>query len=125
MTASEKSAVLMAPLKKDAGGWGACPDVFQSTDDPDYQTLALAVQNWQTEWLKAHRFGTPNFQVNRQYIREMVRFGILPEGTSPEQVDPYKADREYWRMFIYNPEKTEIQTGLQLTAHTLVPTVEL
>ncbi|MBN1124674.1 MAG: hypothetical protein JXA82_06685 [Sedimentisphaerales bacterium] len=124
-TRPEKSAVLMAPLKKDAGGWGACPDVFQSTDDPDYQTLALAVQNWQTEWLKAHRFGTPNFQVNRQYIREMVRFGILPEGTSPEQVDPYKADREYWRMFIYNPEKTEIQTGLQLTAHTLVPTVEL
>ncbi|MBE0536793.1 MAG: hypothetical protein IH624_14090 [Phycisphaerae bacterium] len=106
-TRPDKSAVLLAPLDKAAGGWGACPDVFKSTDDPDYQTMAKAAKNWQTEWLKARRFGAPNFQVNHQYVREMVRFGILPQGTTPDQVDPYKADRAYWDIFTYDPANPE------------------
>jgi hypothetical protein len=115
-TRPEKSAVLMAPLDKAAGGWGICPNVFKSTDDPDYRTLANAARKWQAEWLKARRFGAPNFQVNRQYVREMIRFGILPEGTTPDQVDPYKTDRDYWEMFTYDPEKLQTPTAAgQLT----------
>ncbi len=111
-TRPEKSAVLMAPLTKAAGGWGACGDIFKSKDDPDYKALAQAAKNWQGEWLKARRFGAPNFQVNRQYIREMVRFGILPEGTTPDKVDAYKTDRQYWQMFTHQPDSKK-----QLTSH--------
>ena len=111
-TRPEKSAVLMAPLVREAGGWGACGEVFKSKDDPDYKALAQAAKNWQSQWLKARRFGAPNFQVNRQYIREMVRFGILPEGTTPDKVDAYKTDRQYWKMFKHKPDSKK-----QLTSH--------
>jgi hypothetical protein len=116
-TRPDKSAVMMAPLDKAAGGWGMCPGVFKSTDDPDYQALAAAATNWQSEWLKARRFGAPNFEVNRQYIREMVRFGIVAEGTPADQVEPYKTDRAYWNLFTYDPGKPESPAGhRQLTA---------
>jgi hypothetical protein len=103
-TRPEKSAVLLAPLAKEAGGWEACPDVFESKDDPDYKIMLTAASNWQTEWQKSHAFGSPTFQVNHQYIREMVRFGILPENTLAENVDPYETDRRYWEMFDYKPK---------------------
>jgi hypothetical protein len=46
----------------------------------------------------------------------MIRFGILPEGTTPDQVDPYKTDRDYWEMFTYDPEKLQTPTAAgQLT----------
>jgi hypothetical protein len=95
----EKSAVLAAPLAKEAGGWGICPDVFKSKDDKDYQKLLTAANNWQKEWLKAKRFGTPQFQVNHQYIREMARFGVLDKDTPADKVDPYETDRRYWQKF--------------------------
>jgi hypothetical protein len=113
---NEKSAVLLAPLAKDAGGWESCPGVFGSKDDPGYKILLTALKNWQAEWQKSHAFGSPTFQVNRQYIREMVRFGILPEGTCAEDVNPYKIDRRYWEMFNYKPARAAFrlpgQTGL-------------
>lgn len=117
-TRPEKSAVLMAPLDKAAGGWGVCPNVFKSTDDPDFQAMAAAARRWQAEWLKARRYGAPNFQVNRQYVREMVRFGILPQGTTPDKVDPYKADRAYWDMFTYKPTGSDEHiANKQMTAN--------
>jgi hypothetical protein len=106
-TRPEKSAVLLAPLAKEAGGWGTCPDVFKSKDDPDYRIMLTAAENWQAEWQKSCAFGSPTFQVNRQYIREMVRFGILPENTHAENVDPYETDRRYWEVFHYKPETHE------------------
>jgi cytochrome c553 len=104
-TRPKKSAVLMAPLAKAAGGWGICPDVFKSKDEADYKTMAQTVKNWQGEWLKSRSFGSPSFQVNSQYIREMVRFGVLPENTSPEAVDPYATDRKYWQTFAHEPSR--------------------
>jgi hypothetical protein len=103
-TRPDKSAVLLAPLAKEAGGWGACPDVFKSQDDPDYKIMSTAAANWQAEWQKSHAFGSPAFRVNHQYIREMARFGILPEDTRPENVDPYEIDQRYWKMFHYKPK---------------------
>lgn len=102
-TNPEESAVLMAPLEKGAGGWGSCPNVFNSKDDEDYKIIEQAAKNWQKEWQKAGRFGSPTFQVNRQYIRELVRFGILPENISPDKINPYETDRLYWEMFIHDP----------------------
>jgi hypothetical protein len=106
-TRPEKSAVLLAPLAKQAGGWEACPDIFESKDDPDYRKILAALNNWQAEWQKSHAFGSPTFQVNRQYIREMVRFGILPENTRAQDVDPYQTDRRYWDVFRYKPQMNE------------------
>jgi hypothetical protein len=106
-TRPDKSAVLLAPLAKEAGGWEACPDIFKSKDDPDYKKILAGLKNWQAEWQKSHAFGSPTFQVNHQYIREMVRFGILPENTRAEDVDPYQTDRRYWDMFHYKPEMDE------------------
>jgi len=103
-TRPEKSAVLLAPLVKDSGGWESCPGVFKSKDDPDYKIILTSLKNWQTEWQKSHAFGSPTFQVNHQYIREMVRFGILPENTSAANVDPYETDQRYWDMFNYKPK---------------------
>jgi len=94
-----KSAVLLAPLAKEAGGWGICPGVFQTTEDPDYRDMSAAAAGWQQAWQKNHVFGSPTFQVNHQYLREMVRFGVLPENTRRETVDPYETDQRYWDMF--------------------------
>jgi len=103
-TRPDKSAVLMAPLAKQAGGWGSCPNVFKTTNDPDYKRIAAACRTWQAEWLKAGRVGAPNFRVNHQYVREMVRFGVLTPGTVPAKVDPFATDRKYWDLFTYRPK---------------------
>ena len=104
-TDPEESAVLMAPLEKSAGGWGSCPNVFKSKEDEDYKIIEYAAKNWQKEWQKAGRFGSPTFQVNRQYIRELVRFGVLPENISPDKINPYETDRLYWKTFEHDPQK--------------------
>ncbi|MDT8302904.1 MAG: hypothetical protein RQ760_15595, partial [Sedimentisphaerales bacterium] len=88
-TRPERSAVLLAPLGKEAGGWGICPDVFKSKDDSDYIVMSAAAADWKAEWEKSCSFGSPSFQVNHQYIREMARFGILPEDAHAMDVDPY------------------------------------
>jgi len=106
-TRPDRSALLLAPLAKAAGGWGSCPQVFASADDPDYRTLSKGLANWQKAWQKVRVFGSPTFQVNPQYIREMVRFGILPEGTQARDVDPYDTDQRYWEMFHHRPKRDE------------------
>jgi hypothetical protein len=66
--------------------------------------MSIAAANWQAEWRKSRVYGSPTFQVNHQYIREMVRFGILPEKARPADVDPYQTDQRYWEMFHYKPK---------------------
>lgn len=114
-TRPDKSAVLLAPLAKEAGGWGICPNVFKSLEDTDYQLMTAALVNWQTAWQKGRAFGAPTFQVNRQYLREMKRFGILPKHTRVEEVDPYETDRRYWELFHYPGQGLAKQVSLKLT----------
>ena len=71
------------------------------------QKMARAARNWQTQWQKSGVFGSPSFQVNHQYLREMVRFGVLPEGTPLDQIDPYETDQKYWRMFHHRPSRED------------------
>lgn len=117
-TRPNQSAVLLAPLAKEAGGWGTCPDVFASKRDPDYQQMARAARNWQTQWQKSGVFGSLSFQVNRQYLREMVRFGVLPKGTPLNRIDPYETDQKYWRMFHHQPT---VEDRLVTASGTLHP----
>ena len=69
--------------------------------------MLTAAANWQVEWQKSCSFGSPTFQVNHQYIREMARFGILPENAHAMDVDPYETDQRYWEMFHNKPKTYE------------------
>ncbi len=104
VTRPDHSAVLLAPLAKEAGGWGSCPNVFKDKQERDYHIISRALVAWQTAWQKNQVFGSPTFRVNDQYVREMVRFGILPEGTRAEDVDPYETDQRYWELFHHMPQ---------------------
>ncbi|HOC01270.1 MAG TPA: hypothetical protein PKM43_21280, partial [Verrucomicrobiota bacterium] len=93
------SPLLLGPLAKTAGGFGSCGEVFRDTQDPDYRRLLGAIR-LAREGIEAHQcFGTPTFRPNRQYIRELARFGVLPAAFDParDPLDVFAADQAYWR----------------------------
>jgi len=51
------------------------------------------------------RFGTPAFRPNRQYVREMKRFGVLGPGFKADEgpIDVFETDQRYWELFWYRP----------------------
>jgi len=102
----ERSPLLLGPLPKSAGGWASCSHQFQGTEDADYQTLLADLRGRSRQLDAAPRYGTPEFKPNRQYIREMKRFGVLPAEFDPaaNPVDGFRIDQEYWKLFWYRPE---------------------
>ena len=105
LTRPEKSFFLMAPLAKEAGGLGLCTNaqgkaVFASKDDPGYKTLLALVADAKTILDSDPRFDMKNFCPNPEYIREMKRYGALPQDAEPGKghIDPYAADRRYWSL---------------------------
>ncbi len=110
----EKSMLLLAPLAREAGGYGLCKakpaegggPVFASASDPDYRSL-LEVVAAASQALKAQtRFDMPGFRPRGDYVREMKRYGLLPSTIDPRSapvLDPYELDRAYWRSFWYQP----------------------
>jgi cytochrome c553 len=100
----EHSSVLLAPLSKSAGGWGACAgesDVFQTTDDPAYQAIldALRAAIAAAPAGNDPRWSTPGFRPNPQYVREMKRYGVLPPefNRDSDTIDVFAIDQRYWR----------------------------
>lgn len=95
----ESSALLLGPLDKNAGGYGSCGQVFANSQDPDYLKLLTAIARGKTDLDKEPRFGCAGFKPNRQYMREMKKYGVLPPDydivTSP--MDGYQLDQAYWR----------------------------
>jgi hypothetical protein len=117
----EKSLMLLAPLSTRAGGWGLCgktagsrssgesraadSDIFSDADDPDYRAL-LAMIVAGKEFLEhdSTRFDMPQFRPRSDWVREMKRYGILPESIRPQDVtDVYAVERDYWRSLWYHP----------------------
>lgn len=109
----EKSLLLLAPLAESGGGWGICRDpktkqpvtVFADTNDADYRKiLALSVAG-QEHLARVKRFDMAGFQPRRDWVREMVRYGVLPagSGTAKEPIDPYAVEDRYWRSLWYSP----------------------
>jgi hypothetical protein len=114
LTHPEKSRILTTPLARSAGGRGIqnynlktksfasdeVHEVFKSTDDPDYQLLLNAIRKVQhyveTENPAWHM---DNFKPNKDYVREMIRYGILPDTFDPakDPIDVYKTDEAYWK----------------------------
>ncbi|MHC4546093.1 MAG: HzsA-related protein, partial [Planctomycetota bacterium] len=111
----DDSPMLLGPLAKSAGGWGTCEHQFSSKDDPGYQALLAAMQNGKRQMDQVARFGTPAFKPNRQYVREMKRFGVLkPEfNLDREPIDIFETDQRYWKLFWYHPRSEKKWTFVE------------
>jgi hypothetical protein len=99
-TKPDRSAILLGPLAKSAGGWERCgPAVFANADDPDYKALLAAIEKGKAILDESGNYGTSRFRLNAQYIREMKRFGVLPNSFDPakESIDVFATDQKYWR----------------------------
>lgn len=101
----EKSYLLRAPLAQEAGGLALCKEtVFADTDDPLYRQMLAAIRDAHDRLNEGKRFDMPGFRPNEHYIREMQRFGFLPEDLGPDEpIDVYAVDRAYWDSFHYRP----------------------
>ncbi len=115
LTRPAKSLILLAPLARESGGYGLCRErtkkggkarpvtVFADKSDPDYQKI-LAACRAAAEYLnKIKRFDMPGFRPTPQYVREMRRYGIIPEGLDASEIDIYRADQAYWHSHWYQP----------------------
>jgi len=117
LTRPEKSQILLGPLAAAAGGYGTCraktaaatpgrnvPEVFADARDPDCRKILAAI-NDAKKWLDENkRFDMPGYRPSDPYVREMKRYGILPQSLGPnDPVDAYATDQAYWRSFWYEP----------------------
>jgi cytochrome c553 len=133
LTRPEKSLVLLAPLSKEAGGWGLCRNtsgtssygatapagksaqapqggtsntsVFASTADPGYEAIhAMIVAGKDFIERDSTRFDMPNFKPRPDWVREMRRYGVLPECAKTEEIsDAYAIEQDYWKSLWHQP----------------------
>ena len=109
----QKSLILLAPLAKSAGGYGLCQAksataapggaVFKDTNDPGYGLILAMVEGAKRRLEASKRFDMPGFKPREEYIREMKRFGVLPQSfdLAKDPLNVYETDRKYWDLFIY------------------------
>ena len=115
LTRPEKSLILLAPLARTAGGYGLCRpagapvktdgQVLASRDDPDYRTLLAMCEAGARRLNEIKRFDMPGFRPRPEYVREMIRYGVLPKSFDPatDPIDVYAVDRTYWGLFEWKP----------------------
>lgn len=111
LTRPERSLMLLAPLAEAAGGLALCRDregqaasTFTSTADPDYQALLAMAEAGKQNLETIKRFDMPGFRPPPQYVREMKRYGILPDDLPPDApLDIYAVDRAYWQSLWHRP----------------------
>jgi len=97
--------MLTAPLAKSAGGLERCQGiVFADQDDPGYQTILAGIERAR-QYMLHTRPGAVPFFANRYYVREMIRYGILPPDHDYETmpIDPFATDQKYWESLWYVP----------------------
>lgn len=116
LTRPDKSLILLAPLSRDAGGYGLCrlPEaaegsgaVFASREDADYHAILTMCEAGMRRLNEIKRFDMVGFRPRPQYVREMVRYGVLPGAfdLTKDPIDVYSTDRQYWGLFGWNQEK--------------------
>ena len=109
LTRPDKSLFLLAPLAKDAGGYGLCKGeaaTFTATADTDYKALLAHIAAGKTYLEETlTRFDMTHFRPPRPYIREMKKYGVLPAGfdLAEDEIDIYATDRKYWASMWYQP----------------------
>ena len=99
-TTPEESTILLAPLAKSAGGRESCgAATFADKEDPDFKKMLAGIQVSKQKFAERPQWGQEGWKPNPQYIREMKRFGILPESfdIDKDPFDPFTADQAYWR----------------------------
>ena len=100
----ERSLQLLAPLAISAGGHGTCGDVFSTTDDPDYQRLLEGIRETKSHLATIKRFNMTGFSPPIEYVREMKRYGVLPDQLETNgTIDVYETDQQYWRSLWHQP----------------------
>jgi hypothetical protein len=106
----EKSIALLAPLAREAGGWGTCEaaagkTVLTSTTEADYLALLDPIRRNAERLNAIKRFDMAGFRPNNEYVREMKRFGILPPAfdLARDPIDVYATDQAYWRSLWWTP----------------------
>jgi len=111
LTRPERSLILLAPLAKEAGGYGACTPpkksdqataepapVFADASDPDYQAILALCRAGKRHLETIKRFDMPGFRPTDSWVREMKRYGILPRDLAADaEIDVYAAEQAYWR----------------------------
>jgi cytochrome c553 len=111
-TRPEKSLLLLAPLTKEAGGLGLCmrkiegsrekepAKVFASKGDPKYEELRKFTLEVVDRYDDRKRWFQEGYVPRDFYIREMKRFGALPEDFDPEtdEMDPWETDKRYFEI---------------------------
>lgn len=116
-----KSLILLAPLAADAGGYGLCKKrnenggfgesvtVFADKSDPDYKKILAMCRRGKRQLKQNKRFDMPDFRPTSGYVREMKRFGILPQDLPDgAAIDVYDADREYWQSLWWKPTTSAV-----------------
>jgi len=112
----DKSLILLAPLANEAGGYGLCRKretngrfgesvtVFADTNDQDYQKILAMCRDGKHRLEEIKRFDMPGFRPTPGYVREMKRYGILPNNLPVDApIDVYETDRAYWRSLWWQP----------------------
>ena len=110
-TRPELSPLLLAPLAKVSGGLESCGVVFPDKTDPDYQAILAGLQKGKSLLDSEPRYGTPGFQPNPQYVREMKKYAILPATFDPAKdcLDVFQTDQSYWKSFWYEPAASAVK----------------
>ena len=66
--------------------------------DPDYRRLLAGIQEAKAHLEAITRFNMPQYRPEPEYIREMKRYGILPQShQANDPIDVYDTDRRYWQ----------------------------
>ena len=114
LTRPEKSLILLAPLAQRPGGYGLC----QPADAPAgagesviHRTIPATdaagdVRGRQAAARRRSSGSTcPASAPRPEYVREMKRYGVLPEAFDParDPFDPYAIDRIYWESLWHRP----------------------
>jgi hypothetical protein len=104
-TRPEFSALLLGPLANPAGGYGSCGEVFKDASDADFKVILGAIRRARDGLDREPRYGTPGFKPNRQYVREMKRYGTLPASfdLAKDPIDVFATDQAYWRSLWHQP----------------------
>lgn len=116
----ELSKAVRAPLSRAAGGLGVCEEksgkpVFTSVEDEDYLAILNAIKRGRQYILEEDNRpemlipsenngrDCPQKYVPRwPYLREMIRYGLLPYDADPNaSYNPYELDEIYWESLHY------------------------
>jgi len=107
LTRPPMSLVLLAPLAREAGGYGTCrvdgKPIFADTGDAGYRKVLTAIDEVRKKLNEIKRFDMPGFRPRPAYVREMKRYGVLPATTEAnDPIDVYATDRAYWQSLWYD-----------------------